>query len=136
VNFTAGIYIEEKTKYFPLVTGIGAIVNVVVNILLIPVMGILGAALATLFAYMAMSASLFFISQKYYEIKYEYDRIIKILLLLIVSCCLYYFIYFNYEFTIIIKFAMLIGFTIALFALKIISKQELFSLTKILLRVK
>lgn len=136
VNFTAGIYIEEKTKYFPLVTGIGAIVNIVVNILLIPVMGILGAALATLFAYMAMSANLFFISQKYYEIKYEYGRIIKILSLLILSCCLYYFVYFNYEFTLIIKFAMLIGFTLTLFALNIISKQELLRLIKILLRLK
>jgi O-antigen/teichoic acid export membrane protein len=136
VNFTAGIYIEEKTKYFPLVTGIGAAVNILVNILLIPIIGILGAALATLFAYMAMSVSLFFISQKYYEIKYEYDRIIKILSLLIFSCCLYYFIHFNYEFTLLLKFSVLIGFTIALFALNIISRQELLRLIKILLRKK
>ncbi|MEW6506530.1 MAG: polysaccharide biosynthesis C-terminal domain-containing protein [Bacteroidota bacterium] len=134
VNFTAGIYIEEKTKFFPLVTGIGAVVNILVNILLIPIIGILGAALATLFAYMAMSVSLFFISQKYYEIKYEYDRIIKILLLLIFSCGLYYFIHFNYEFTLPLKFIVLIGFTLALFALNIISRQELLRLIKILLR--
>lgn len=136
VNFTAGIYIEEKTKYFPLVTGFGAVVNIVVNIILIPVMGILGAALATLFAYMAMSISLFFISQKYYEVQYEYSRIIKILSLLIVSCCLYYLVYFNYEFTLLIKFIFLTGFTIALFALNIISKEEIVRLTKILLRIK
>lgn len=136
INFTAGIYIEEKTKYFPLVTGIGAVVNVIVNILLIPIIGILGAALATLFAYMAMSVNLFFISQKYYEIQYEYVRIIKILSLLLISCCLYYFIYFNYEFNLIIKFIFLVGFTIAVFALNIISKEEVFRLTKILLKIK
>jgi len=136
VNFTAGIYIEEKTKYFPLVTGFGAVVNIIVNIILIPLMGILGAALATLFAYIAMSVSLFFISQKYYEIPYEYDRIIKILSLLLISCSLYYFIYFNYEFNLMIKFLFLAGFTIAVFALNIISKEEIFRLTKILLRIK
>jgi O-antigen/teichoic acid export membrane protein len=64
-NFQAGLYIEEKTKYFPAVTGLGALVNIGANILLIPVLGIMGAALATLFAYISMAAGLFYFSKKY-----------------------------------------------------------------------
>ncbi|MDQ7815425.1 MAG: oligosaccharide flippase family protein [Melioribacteraceae bacterium] len=136
VNFTAGIYIEEKTKYFPLVTGIGAAVNILSNIILIPLIGILGAALATLFSYVAMSAGLFIISQRFYEINYEYGRIAKILLLLIFTCCLYYFLYFNYELTLSIKFLILLGFSSAVIGLRIISKEEIIRLGKTLLHIK
>ena len=79
VNLQAGMYIEEKTKYFPLVTGAGALVNVAVNLLLIPRLGIMGAALAVLASYMVMAAGLFFFAQRFYRIDYEYGKLLKIL---------------------------------------------------------
>ena len=88
--FQAGIYIEEKTKYFPLVTFSGAVVNVLVNILLIPLFGIMGAAIATFAAYFVMAFSLYFFSQKFYPIKYEYKKILLILsLIMFIFCELY-----------------------------------------------
>ncbi|HEX2983882.1 MAG TPA: oligosaccharide flippase family protein, partial [Ignavibacteriales bacterium] len=39
VNLQAGIFIEEKSKYIPLVTGAGALANVFSNYLLIPKLG-------------------------------------------------------------------------------------------------
>ncbi|HEY3876237.1 MAG TPA: polysaccharide biosynthesis C-terminal domain-containing protein, partial [Candidatus Kapabacteria bacterium] len=74
-NFIAGIYIKEHNKVLPFVTGVGAIVNVGTNILLIPVLGIMGAALATLFAYMAMAGSLYWQAQKVYFIRYDWRRV-------------------------------------------------------------
>lgn len=136
VNFTAGIYIEEKTKYFPLVTGIGAAINVAANFILIPLIGILGAALATLFSYVAMSAGLFIISQKFYKIKYEYGKISKILLLLITTCLVYYYIYFNYEFSFAVKIILLFAFVSASFILKIVGVNEIKHLSRLLLRIK
>lgn len=136
VNFTAGIYIEEKTKYFPLVTGIGAAINIAANFILIPSIGILGAALATLFSYVTMSAGLFVISQKFYKIKYEYWKISKILLLLITTCIIYYYIYFNYEFSFVIKFSILFAFIAASFILKIIEVSEIKHMARLLLRIK
>ncbi|MBK8552420.1 MAG: oligosaccharide flippase family protein [Ignavibacteria bacterium] len=38
VNFMAGIYIEKKTKYLPLITGLGAVINVVANFILITIL--------------------------------------------------------------------------------------------------
>ena len=77
VNLQVGLYIEEKTKYFPLITGAGALVNVATNLLLIPVLGIVGAALAVLASYMVMAAGIFIFAQRFYKIEYEYGKILK-----------------------------------------------------------
>jgi O-antigen/teichoic acid export membrane protein len=124
-NFQAGIYIEEKTKYFPYVTGAGALINVVVNVLLIPVLGIIGAALATLASYIVMAAGLFFFSQKYYKINYEYGKILKIMILIFVTGIVYYYLYFQIGLTFLYKIILLIGFLGSMLALKIFEKNEI-----------
>ena len=74
-NFIAGIYIQERNKVLPFITGLGAATNVITNILLIPILGIMGAALATLFAYVAMAGALYWQAQKVYYIPYDWKRI-------------------------------------------------------------
>ncbi len=74
-NFIAGIYIKERNKVLPLITGIGAVVNIIVNILLIPILGIMGAALATLAAYAVMAYAIYLPSKKAYPVPYEWKRI-------------------------------------------------------------
>ncbi len=78
VVFVAGAYLEKKTRYLPFVTGLGALVNIAVNFLLIPSMGIMGAALATLAAYAVMACTMFFASRKFYRIEYEWGRVVGI----------------------------------------------------------
>ena len=134
-NFQAGLYIEEKTKYFPIVTGLGAIINVCSNLILIPALGIMGAALSTLFAYMAMAASLFYFSQKVFEIKYEYSRIIKIISLIFVTGGVYYYLLYNTGLSLAIKFILLAGFVFAIFILRILNLSEFLKLSKKLLRI-
>jgi O-antigen/teichoic acid export membrane protein len=80
VNFIIGIYVKKKTIYLPWITGLGALVCLLSNYLLIPVLGIMGSALATLFAYLAMAGSLYIISQKLYPVNYEFGRILKLVL--------------------------------------------------------
>jgi len=136
VNFTAGIYIEEKTKYFPMVTGSGAVINVVVNFLLIPIIGIIGAALATLFSYVVMSGGLFYVSQRFYEIKYEYKKIGKILFLILISASFYYYLIYSIEFIFIYKIFFLVGFISLMFLLNILKMNEVIFLAKLLLKRK
>lgn len=124
VNFQAGLYIEEKTKYFPLVTGLGAAANVIVNFLLIPVWGIYGAAVATLVSYFVMAAGLFFVAQKFYKINYEYSKIIKVLLLILIVVYTYYYLYFLGTLVILYKILLLIFFILALFGLNVVQKDE------------
>ena len=78
VNLIAGIYIEKKTSHLPYITGIGAAINVGVNLFLIPKYGMFGAAWATFFAYAAMAVAIYFVSHHYYPVKYEIGRLLKI----------------------------------------------------------
>jgi len=78
VVFVVGIYLEKKTKYLPLVTGAGALLNVGANLILIPLLGILGAALSTLLSYIVMAVGMYFASQRFYRVEYEWGKVIKI----------------------------------------------------------
>ncbi len=135
-NFQAGIYIEEKTKYYPYVTGAGAVANVLVNILLIPLLGINGAALATLSSYIIMAAGLYFFSQKYYPVKYEYAKIIKMLLVIFITAAVYYYLYYAVGLTMIYKFLILFGFIGSFLLIKVVEKGEVIRMVKMLLRIK
>jgi O-antigen/teichoic acid export membrane protein len=77
-NFIAGLYIREKTSRLPLVTGAGALVNVAANFALVPRFGILGAAYATLVAYVVMAGVLYAFAQRVFPIPYEWGRVAKI----------------------------------------------------------
>jgi O-antigen/teichoic acid export membrane protein len=91
-NLSAGIFIEKKTKYSPLVTGVGAVVNVAANFLLIPPFGMLGAAWATFIAYFAMALTMYFVVQRIYLVSYEFSRLFKVAGSLAVVIALYNFI--------------------------------------------
>jgi len=68
VVFSAGIYIEEKSIYAPLVAGLGALTNIVANYILIPQLNIMGAALATLLSYIVMASGYYIVTQRFYKI--------------------------------------------------------------------
>jgi O-antigen/teichoic acid export membrane protein len=91
-NLSAGIFIEKKTKYSPLVTGVGAVVNVVANFLLIPPFGMLGAAWATFIAYFIMAVTMYFVVQRIYPVSYEFGRLWKLGCAVAAITILYYFI--------------------------------------------
>jgi O-antigen/teichoic acid export membrane protein len=79
-NLVAGIYIEKKTQKLPAITLAGAAANVAANFLLIPVMGMMGGAVATLLAYMVMAGALYVTVRQFYPVPYEWGRIGKVVL--------------------------------------------------------
>ena len=127
VNFMAGIYIEKKTSHLPYITGIGAAVNVVANLLMIPKYGMLGAAWATLFAYAAMALVLYFVSHRFYPVHYEYARLLKIWLALVVVVLAHAFrhVLFPGLGEQLFKFAALLSFFIMLFLFRFATREEL-----------
>ncbi len=132
VNFQAGIYIEEKTKYFPYVTGLGAALNIASNLLLIPVWGMMGAAISTLISYFVMAVFLYFVSQKFYKNSYEFKRVIPNLLLILITAVAYYSLYFNNMLTLGVKILLLAGFLILGFLSGILRKNEIFQALRII----
>lgn len=118
INLMVGIYIEKKTKYLPYITGAAALINVAANFILIPLMGMMGAAITTLLSYVVMTAGIYFVSQKYYRINYEYTKIAFIFILLSATVASYFFLhYFDY---LLLKIAIFIVITSFIFVLKIV----------------
>ncbi|MCJ7553986.1 MAG: oligosaccharide flippase family protein [Ignavibacteriaceae bacterium] len=115
VVFSAGIYIEEKSMYAPIVAGVGAITNIVSNILLIPHFNIMGAAFATLISYAVMAFGYYLVTQKYYRIDYEYGRLFKLILVGTVIAVLYYVLKSLDEINLLIKSAIFIVYVIIVF---------------------
>jgi O-antigen/teichoic acid export membrane protein len=76
--FEAGLLIRKKTGRLPLITGTGAVVNIVVNVLFIPKWGIYAGASATLAAYLVMAFLYWFLTRKVYPVKYEWGRLARI----------------------------------------------------------
>lgn len=74
-NLLAPVTIAKKTDRVTYATAIGAIVNVVTNLLWIPRWGMTGAAFATLAAYAAMALSLYLMGRKLYPVPYEAGRL-------------------------------------------------------------
>jgi len=75
-----GVNLKNKTIYFPLVIGMAAILNLILNYLFISKYGMMGAAVATLISYFFMVLGIYWSSTKYYPINYEWIRIGKIAL--------------------------------------------------------
>jgi O-antigen/teichoic acid export membrane protein len=134
VVFSAGIYIEEKSIYAPLVAGFGAVTNVVVNYLLIPYLNIMGAAFATLASYMVMSLGYFIVTQKYYKINYEYSKLSRIAIATIFVCIVYYLLMFGGYLNIYYKIGLAVIF-ITYILLNVFEQNEMnFIKTKLLRR--
>lgn len=88
-NFFYGIFyslslwykLTDKTKYGAYLAIGGVIITLSLNILLVPVIGFIGAAIATLVCFVAMSIASYLLGQKHYPIKYDLKSIIIYFLL-------------------------------------------------------
>jgi O-antigen/teichoic acid export membrane protein len=114
--FAAGIYIEEKSIYVPVITGTGAVVNVVLNFLLIPYLNITGAALAAAASYLVIGLGYYFVAQKFYQVKYELKRIGHIFIAIFLVGVVFYYLdsidnlLFQYKVILLILFTLYIYF--------------------------
>ncbi len=120
VNFVVGLHLEKKTKYFPIVTGFGLAVNVAANLILIPGLGMMGAAYAKLLAYVGMAVMVYFLARRLYAIPYEFARLTKLALL--VGAAFFLGMKFNGTAE---KFLLVLGFPVFLFAVGFFDRREL-----------
>jgi O-antigen/teichoic acid export membrane protein len=71
---SVGIGISKEARYYPLITAAAAAANVVANLLLIPRLGILGAAWATVLSYAVMAGLGLAVSQRLYPLPLQWSR--------------------------------------------------------------
>ncbi|MGY1464914.1 lipopolysaccharide biosynthesis protein [Bacillus toyonensis] len=83
--YSLGLHIANKMLLNSVIVVITAIINIVLNILLVPKLGINGAALATIIAYLIANIFYYYFSEKYYSLGlglwYPYRYFIIFLLL-------------------------------------------------------
>ena len=68
---TLGIWKREKTKYIPIIMVVSAILNILLNAILVPRLGGVGAALATAIVYFMLTLTTILISERLWKIGYE-----------------------------------------------------------------
>jgi O-antigen/teichoic acid export membrane protein len=71
-----GIGRARQTQFNWIVTGIAALINVVLNVILIPPYGMIGAAIATVAAYVALFVLMVLNSQRVYPVAYQWRRVL------------------------------------------------------------
>ena len=134
-NLFLGIYynlsiwykLSEKTKYGAYLSIFGAIITLVLNFILIPIIGFVGSAWATLVCYFCMVVSSYFLGRKHYKIPYPLKRIFFYLGLVILL--FFTSVYFNLS-IIFNSIYIILFISIAFFLEKpkkaVISNPELF----------
>ncbi len=73
-----GLNITKQTQFYPVATITAAAVNVGLNFLLIPRLGIVGAGWANAVAYAVQAALGYALSQRFYRIEYEWGRLARV----------------------------------------------------------
>jgi len=119
-NLNAGIQIQKKTMYLLPTSLAGSISKIVLTFVLVPYFGIMGAAIATVVGYFMVEATLYPIVQKFYYIEYEFNRIVKLVVLTAAA----FFIVMVVERSIVVKSIVFVGWCISLFSVGFFTKGE------------
>jgi len=120
-------YKVQKTGYGAMLAIFGATITLVLNILLIPKIGFIGSAWATLVCYFSMMMASLVMGRKHYPIPYDLKRVATYIIL---SFGLYK-ISAYFETSMLINTVYLLVFIVAVFVLEkskkeVISEPELF----------
>lgn len=108
-------FLAKKTYLDPIIEFVAAAINVSLMFVLIPAMGRMGAAWATLAAYVALPVMIVILTYRFYEIKYEYGRILQIL---VIGAGVYFLSEFVYQATlanVLLRTAILLLYPLALY---------------------
>ena len=83
-----GVYFANKLYLQSAIEWIGACTNVALSLLLIPMYGIVGAALATFSSYLSLSVLAWLVSRHYLAVDYQWSRLGRSALVVLAACAL------------------------------------------------
>ncbi len=124
VNFSAGIFIKNKTKRLAQITLIGAAITVVANLSLIPFYGIMGSAFATAISYFAMALLIYRYSTRAFSVPY---KMLQAFVVLLITGIAVYLKPFLSELIFSDLIASILLLFVSLLLISVLSRRELFS---------
>lgn len=80
-NLSVWYKISDQTKYGAIITSVGAVLTIVLNFVLIPVLGYFGSALVTFLVFFSMAAISYLLGQKHFPIPYQLGKVFEVLLI-------------------------------------------------------
>ena len=118
-----GIYLLDKQIWSPIIRGSGAIINIILNLILIKKFGLMGACFSTLVSYMFMFIFILYKSQLWFKISCDWKSIS--IHLLLTSIFIFYFRKWDNHIWVSCLFSIIYFIIIA-----IIFKKTIFSINK------
>ena len=85
-----GLHIKEKSKYYPVMIAIPAVLNLLLNYYFVPKFGMMGAAITTLICFILVVILTYIITQRFYRVKYEGQRLFKLLVAVLLILAINY----------------------------------------------
>lgn len=82
-NLSVWYKLTNRNKFGAMITIGGAVITIVLNIVLIPILHYTGAALATFSCYLFMMVASYFLGQKYYPVPYPVKKLISYIVLVV-----------------------------------------------------
>lgn len=133
----AGVHIVKKTRFATKYFLIGAVINLIFNYFLIPIWGMMGAAIATLISYIYLNYAWFQISQKLYPIPHEFGRLSVILIVWISLFLIGTFVelYDNLILKIVLKLIIMISFPIVFLIIKFFYDDEIKKIKSFIIKI-
>ena len=123
--FAPGINIAKKTHYIVWISFLGGFLNIALNFILIPLLGISGAALATMTSYAAIFMAYMVLGQRYYPIPHNWSKIFIACIIAVIIAVVLPQLDFLKGFGLIINFIVLTGFMFILISLGMLNKNEI-----------
>ena len=124
-----GMYLTGNNKFIAYITLLCAGINIGLNFWLIPIYGIMGAALDTVIAFAILDILSNIASNRYYKINYEYSKLIKLFAIgILIFWGSVYLNEFNLFLRISLKLLLIIAFPFIIVLTGYFSKKELLSI--------
>ena len=112
--FLPGIFFAEKLYSQSAVEWVAAIINIGLNLCLIPIYGIVGAALATFISYLTLPVLAWMVARRYLVVDYEWYRVAWVSFSVLIVSSLLYWLSGNLDagllLTVVVNTIVLIGF--------------------------
>tara|TARA_B100001758_G_scaffold247879_1_gene268069 strand:- start:57576 stop:58997 length:1422 start_codon:yes stop_codon:yes gene_type:complete len=113
-NLSIWYKLTDKTRFGAYISIFGATITLLLNFILIPKIGFIGSAIATLVCYFSMTVASYVIGKKHFPIPYQ---IARISIYLIIMIAIYFIVYF-FDLNTGINSIFLIGFIIFAYILE------------------
>lgn len=121
----SGISLRKKTKYFAIYSWMAALLNVTLNVLFVPVWGMMAASWATAVSYVFLTVAYLMTSQKLRPIAYEKRRALTVIVMTIFfTTTMPLFPKSTLAISIAARSAYFFIFIALLFVLKVLDKRE------------